>query len=272
MQEARLLSLAERQQQFARALLSSEPVLPSGLACPRGAVGAERFAIYRNNVAVSLIEALRSAYPVVNRLVGDEFFSAMARAHSLLHLPSSPVLLAYGGDFPDFIGAFEQAATLPYLAEVARLEWFWLESYHAAEAEPLVIEALHTMAPFELPELRLNLHPSARLIHLVHPALAIWRAHQEPDDPGEMEFAEGPEHLLCVRPYADVEIVPLSHGAHAFLETVRARATIGEAVEAALNAEPDIAIADLFPTLFGAGVFAGFADEDPLMRSVEQPE
>ena len=265
-------SLAERQRQFAQALLSAEPVLPPGLVGPRGAVSAERFAVYRNNVAVSLIEALRSAFPIVNRLVGEEFFSAMARTHSLLHPPSSPVLLAYGGDFPDFVAAFEPAAALPYLADVARLEWFWLESYHAAEAEPLVIEALHTMAPFELPELRLHLHPSARLIRLTHPALSIWRAHQVSDEPGEIELTDGPEYLLSVRPHADVEIVRLSHGALALLDAMRAHATLGEAVEAALDAETDVAIADLFPFLFDAGVFTGFAGGTPSMDSSEQSE
>ncbi|MEI9987268.1 MAG: DNA-binding domain-containing protein [Aliidongia sp.] len=184
-------SLAERQAEFVAALLDPTLPAPSGLAGPPGSVRVERFAVYRNNVAVGLIEALRSGFPVVNRLVGEEFFTAMARLHALRCPPSSPVLLAYGGDFPAFIAEFEPAATLPYLADVARFEWLWLEAFHAADADPLAIEDLRRVPVDRLPGLRLCLHPSTRIVELAHPALAIWRAHQDDGEPTPIEPARG---------------------------------------------------------------------------------
>ncbi len=253
-------SLAERQNRFAAAILDATLPVPAGLFGPDGADHVARFAVYRNNVAVGLIEALRAAFPVVNRLVGDEFFAAMARAHASRCPPSSPVLLAYGGDFPAFVADFAPARALPYLADVASLEWHWLETYHAAEAEPLAIEDLQAVPADRLPGLRLSLHPSARFLSFAHPALTIWNLHRAEDEPAALEIGDNPEEILLVRPQAHVEATRLPKGALPFFEAVHAGGTIAEAAEAALEEEPGTAIAALLPLLFGAGAFAGFVD------------
>ncbi|MEJ1965530.1 MAG: DNA-binding domain-containing protein [Gammaproteobacteria bacterium] len=266
-------SLAERQHGFARAILDVTLPVPMGLAGPVGSVRDERFAVYRNNVAVGLIEALRSSFPVVERLVGFEFFDAMARAHALRSPPSSAVLLAYGSSFPDFIARFEPAAALPYLADVARLEWGWLEAYHAAEAEPVAIADLHSVARDRLPTLRLKLHPSVRVLSLAHPVLRIWRAHLEAGEPDLIELDEAREAVLLVRPHALVQAIELSAGAVAFLEAVRVDRTVSEAAMSALNAQPDLDLTRLFRLLFSAGAFAGFADsQEPIALAVGDDE
>lgn len=253
-------SLAERQHRFAEALLDPAAPVPPDLVGPEEAEISERFAIYRNNVAVGLIEALRSSFPVVNRLVGDEFFGAMARDHALRSPPDSPVLLAYGGDFPEFIAGFEPAQELPYLADVARLEWHWLEAYHAAEAEPLTADELRHVPKSRLPGLSLTLHPAARFLGFASPALSIWRLHQEHDRPASVELDDRPEHVLLVRPQASVAAIDLTPGAFAFLAVVRRGWTIAEAVTEALETEPAIDVAILLSGLFAAGAFSGFAD------------
>lgn len=255
-----MLSLAERQDRFARALLDPELPVPAGVAGPAGTVRAERFAVYRNNVAVGLTEALRSTFPVVNRLVGDAFFTVMAREHALRRPPQSPVLLAYGAEFPAFIAGFEPAESLPYLADVARLEWSWLDAYHAAEAAPLAIENLQNIPAAHLPGLRLTLHPSTRFLSLEHPALAIWRLHQGDSEPDGLELEGGPEEVLITRPHALVETLHLPAGAHAFGKTVRAGGSIADAAAAGLDANAGLDLAGLLPLLFTAGAFSGFVD------------
>ena len=111
--------LSERLGSFSAALLNPAVAPPSGLVGPDGMPSPRRFAVYRNNVVVGLTEALKSNFPAVARIVGDAFFLAMARAYAAASPPVSPVLLAYGGNFPDFIAAFEPAADLTYLADVA---------------------------------------------------------------------------------------------------------------------------------------------------------
>jgi hypothetical protein len=223
-------------------------------------VRQERFAVYRNNVAVGLIEALRSAFPVVNRLVGDEFFSEMARVHALEDPPESPVLLAYGGRFPAYCAAFEPARILPYLADVATFEWLWLETFHAADSEPLAAETLQVFPADLLPAAHLVLHPSVRIARFVYPALTIWRLHQAEEDPEELELGEAPEHVLLVRPRAAVTALGLSSGSFAFLKAVQGRHSIAEAAVSALTTEPGIDLGELLSLLFAAGTFAGFTD------------
>lgn len=98
--------LAERLEEFASALLDPERAVPEGLVGPDSEPSARRFAVYRNNVFVGLTDALRAGFPCVVKLVGDEYFAAMARVFAAAMPPGSPVLLHYGAEFPDFIASF----------------------------------------------------------------------------------------------------------------------------------------------------------------------
>ena len=162
--------LAERQRDFAAALLNPGLPLPPGLVGPDGEPSPKRFAVYRNNVVAGLTEALKDAFPVVSRIVGAEFFQAMARAYVVTEPPHTPILLDYGAGFPDFIREFKPAATLPYLADVASIERAWTEAYHATEATPLDPGAFGAIEPDRLPEIRLLLHPSVRVVRNFRPS------------------------------------------------------------------------------------------------------
>ncbi|WP_042298343.1 HvfC/BufC N-terminal domain-containing protein, partial [Paraburkholderia bannensis] len=102
-------------------MLDPTLAVPEGLVGPDALPSARRFGVYRNSVVRGLVEALRAAFPVVCRLVGDEFFTAMAHAYAVFEPPQTPVMLAYGATFPDFIATFEPALSVPYLSDVARL-------------------------------------------------------------------------------------------------------------------------------------------------------
>src|SRR5512139_1905424 len=102
--------LAELQRRFAVALLDPALPTPAGLVGPDGKPSSMRFAVYRNNVIVGLTQTLKDAFPAVHRIVGSEFFHALARAYVVGALPRSPMLFDYGAGFPDFIGRFEPAS------------------------------------------------------------------------------------------------------------------------------------------------------------------
>src|SRR5439155_8010965 len=143
--------------------------------------------------------ALKDAFPAVGRIVGEDFFRAMARTYVLQALPASPILLDYGGSFPDFIAGFEPAATLPYLADVARTERAWNEAYHAAEAAPLDPSAFAAIPPDQVAHIRLAFHPSLRIVRSPFPALTIWRMNVDDGVPQPVDFAVA-EDILIVRP------------------------------------------------------------------------
>ena len=116
---------------FSPALINPDQETPAMVTGPKGKLAVKRFNVYRNNVTVSLIDALASIYPAVQRITGVEFFRAMARFHIRATPPRSPLLFEYGRDFPAFIEHYEYAQSMPYLADVARIERAWLDAYHA---------------------------------------------------------------------------------------------------------------------------------------------
>ena len=143
-----------------------------------GAPDARRFAVYRNNVAVGLIGALEARYPVSRRIAGDDLFRAMARAFVRAHKPRSPVMIAYGEDFPDSPPpmSLRRGATALPSADVARLENAWVEAYHAEDAPAATVGELAELSPDCLPGTRIAFHPAARLLRFATPAASIWAA------------------------------------------------------------------------------------------------
>ena len=219
---------------FARAL--TDPAAPPPEAL-RGS-HSRGFAVYRNNVAVGLIKSLEARYPVVRRLVGDEFFRAAARAFIALHKPQSAVLIRYGGAFPAFLRGFAPAAEMPYLPDVAALENAWVEAYHAAEAAPLALAALAEVVPERLERLRFQFHPAARGVRTATPAASIWAAHQATNEP-EPPPHWTPEDALITRPEAQVLVRVLPLGGYDLIAALQAGATLGEAAAPLIAAGGD---------------------------------
>ena len=110
------------QSAFASALLDPARPAPEGLENPFGGAAGKRFDVYRNTVAVSLTEALETGFPTVRKLVGDDFFKAMAGVFLRANPPGDPRLALYGSSFPGFLPRFQPVAHLRYLSDVARLE------------------------------------------------------------------------------------------------------------------------------------------------------
>lgn len=203
-----------------RAALAGDD-LPPGVTAQRAAEAAQRFAVYRNNVAHSLKSALARRFPVIERLVGAEFFAAMAAEFIAAQPPRSPVLAEWGGDFAGWLAGFPPVAALAYLPDVARLEWARGRAYHAADAVAI--------DPATLPgRASLRLHPSLRLLHLDYPAVSIWAANQ-PGRDGRCAAA-GPEIALIWRsPDFDVPVQAISAADAALIAALAAGQPLAEA-------------------------------------------
>ena len=87
--------------------------LPAGLVARHPDEVGRRFAVYRNNVAVSLSAALASRFPVIRQLVGEAFFAALARLHAEQDRPKSPVLAEWGAGFAAFLEGFPPLEAYP---------------------------------------------------------------------------------------------------------------------------------------------------------------
>jgi hypothetical protein len=214
---------------FAAALADPSAAPPATTLGRLGASDARRFSVYRNNVAVGLIGALEARYPVSRRIAGDGVFRAMARAFVHAHKPRSPVMVAYGEEFPEFLAGCDGIE--PSLVDVARLENAWVEAYHAEDAAVATVGALAALSPDCLPGARIAFHPAARLLRFTTPAASVWAAAQNSDHPAA--FIEGPgEDALITRPDCDVCVRALPPLAYEFALRLREGATLIEAAAA----------------------------------------
>jgi hypothetical protein len=246
------------QSAFAGALLDPQRPIPAGVVDPEGRTCGRRFGVYRNNVTVGLAGALAESFPAVQRLVGEEFFRAMAITYARAEPPRSPIMAAYGASFPDFIARFDPAASLPYLADVAHIEQAWVEAYHAADVDQFDPAAFASVPPDVLPHLRLQLHPSMRIVRSAYAALSIWRCNTEADSVEPLEDIDVPEDALILRPEAEVEVRAIAPGGARFLAELLAGQTVLEAWGEALN---EAAVFDLGAHLAGLlemGAIVGF--------------
>lgn len=214
------------QHSFAHALMTPDAPLPIGVVGPDGLPDAKRFGVYRNNVAASLTRALEAAFPVVQRLVGAEFFLGMALAFLRAHPPRHRQLMLYGAEFPAFLESFAPVAQLGYLPDVARLEQALRESYHAADSVALPPETLGRLGEAALLAARISLAPSARILASDWPIHAIWQANTAGGPPPRM----GEQEVAVLRSGFDPAPHLLPAGGAGFLRALQAGDSLGVAL------------------------------------------
>jgi hypothetical protein len=219
-------SLRDLQRRFAEALRDDAPPSP-GLR------------VYRNTVRANHRSALGATYPVVRALVGGPFFDTAVDAYADAHPSTSGDLNVYGAEFGEFLAAYPHATHLPYLGDVARLEWALDEAARAADvdvAPQVVIAALKDATA----EHGLVLHPSVRLLLSRHPVWRIWHVHQ-PEHTGDMSVAldEATGHVLVHREPGAIAVEQLPAAEWAFLQAARDGDALGRALERALDVDGD---------------------------------
>lgn len=265
-----MLTLLELQRGFARALLEGDETALRGLVAGDGMSVADRIDVYRNNVVSSLSEVLEETYPAVRRLVDPRFFSYAAHEFLTAEPPERPRLAEYGSRFPAFIGAFEACRHLPYLADVARLEWRVHAAAEATEASPVSTATLQAFAPPDTPQLLLDFHPSFGYIASAWPIDRIWEANRgEEPETGDtscvpIDLGAGGARLEVARAPRGIVLRSLDPATFAFRNALSSRDTLELAAEAALAADPVFDLAASLAALFDAGAIIGARLAKPL--------
>ena len=252
-----MLRWADRQRQIAEALLAWKVPALQGPVTPNCALSVRGWAVHRNNLIVGLTTTLEEAFPAITRIVGAQFFGAMARAYIEREPPSSPILAQYGAGFPNFIASFDPAAALPYLPDVGRIEWAWSEAYNAAEASPLEVADFAGIKAVDFSGVRLALHPSVRLVRSRQPALTIWRMNVNDGVPHPVDLEAGGEDALVIRAGAHVEVRSVPPGGAEFVLSLAAGRSVAEATAISTGADSRFDLLGNLAALIDAGVFVG---------------
>ncbi len=223
-------SLRELQTQFANALLADT-----------GDPG-ERIAIYRNTVSANYHNALGATYRVVLQLVGKPFFDAAVDAYVVTHPSTGGDLNVYGDRFGDFLASYPHAKDLPYLPDVARVEWAVDEASRAADAggsPDAILAALAVIPADQITAQRFALDPACRFIVSEYPVLRIWQVHQ-PAFEGDItvNFEGATDQLIVRREAGGVVVERLASGDFALLRVLDDGGNLAAAFEAAMTADP----------------------------------
>jgi hypothetical protein len=235
--------LRELQAAFRAALLVDEEAAVTPTIVDDDLGASARLAIYRHHVFTSLTAALETTYPVVTRLVDRRFFAWVADRFVRAHPPAGLCLVQYGGGFPAFLAQFPACGHLPWLPDVARLEWAMNVALHAPDAVALEPDALRALDPRALARLTLRFEPSLTLIESAWPIDAIWRANQ-PDADGVVDLDAGEARIEIRRLGDDVVFRALPLGTFAFRAALASGRALEDAVERALDAEPSFDLAN----------------------------
>ncbi|KQN78949.1 hypothetical protein ASF04_00125 [Duganella sp. Leaf61] len=236
-------TLSSNQQLFADALLNPDAAPPALALWREHPHNRHRLALYRGNLAATATKALAAAYPVVAALVGAEFFGALAHAYVRARPSHDGDLNRFGGQLGEFLDDFPHAAQLPYLADMARLEWGVHRAHYAADAKPVTAQQLGELAPAQLEAARLRLHDACVPMRFDWAVVSLWLAHQPApanDFPADMAVQEAG---VVARPGWRVQVLPLGAGGYAALTVLRAGGTFGAALDAAFDVDGDFDVA-----------------------------
>ena len=241
---------------FAHGLAQKKPLSPPPIFGGGAKNANAGFSVYRNNVRSGLSRALGDKFPVIKKLVGEDFFKFLAHEYFHNHPPASPILARYGDALPDFLEDFEPAQDYRYLADVARLEIAWLEAYHADDAAPMQTANVIAAAGDNFETLTTELHPSLRLLSSPYPIASIWRRHQSEFPQGKLRLSGG-ENVLIARPHRDVKVHNLTRGAYEAMASLHHGAAIADALSTGSNADPEFDPQDFFAQLFEFNIVTG---------------
>jgi putative DNA-binding protein len=242
--------------EFTAALMNPARPVPGAVCGPKGKAAVKRYNVYRNNVTVSLIDALAAIYPAVQRITGVDFFRAMARFYIRATPPTSPLLFEYGRKFPAFVENYEYAQSMSWLADTARLERAWLDAYHAADLAPMAAASLAALPVERLADAVFTPHPATRVIRSNFAVVTIFTANRR-DQPNVRIDASLAEDALVTRPDLEVAVRHLPEGGAVFVTILMLGRPLGEAAALAAESSTSFDLAANIAGMIQAGAFTG---------------
>ncbi len=224
--------------------------------------------VYRNNYRGNLHDALAAVYPVIGELVGAPFFRQLARQFIERHASRSSNLHDYGSAMAEFLVHFEPVRHLPYLPDMAKLEWACHRAYFAIDAAEFDFNRLAAIAAEFYPDLRWHLHPGCTLLDSVYPVAAIWQAHQDGSvAESEIDLANGGATLLIHRHELQTHILSMTPAAYHCLGQLQQGVLMGEASESTLALDPEFDLAANLRNWTAQGVLVGFDLSDRVVST-----
>jgi len=253
-----VLALPELQQSFTAGLLGGEDTVLLDLIEGDGLDARARLGIYRHHVLTTLTAVLEAVYPVVCALVDRRFFGYAADAFIRRHPPAGPCLGEYGADFPQFLAEFPPCAHLPYLPDVARLEWAVHRAATTLPVAALDREGLRAVDPARMADVTFTLDPSLSHLASPWPVERIWRAHQAESQDLGVDISGGSVWLEVRATREGVIVRSIESGTYALLDALGRGMNLGEAIEIVLESHPTVDVETEIRSMLEDNIFSSF--------------
>lgn len=244
---------------LAAAIIHNDTVPPQCVeATPRYSINTG-LEVYRNNYYGNLQNALAGAYPIIEQLVGNDFFRMMAQ-HFIEQFPSkSGNLHGYGMELSVFLADFSPAQTLAYLPDVAALEWACHLAYFTPDEPGFNLDQLAQITPEQYPNLKLHVSSACQILNSIYPVTAIWQAHQPgADDNFHINLDCPPNIAMVSRQHGAVNVIELNPADALWLTSIMADKTLGDATAATLDTYPDFNLQSALLSLIALDVLTQF--------------
>ena len=198
----------------------------------------DRLAVYAEGYIFRIAEALESVFPAVRKVIGESNFLHLT-ANYLDHYPSNSFDLGYAGvHLSKYLCEYVLAKDLPFLSDLAGLEWQVYRSFYAVDEKPLDSAVIRNIPAHQWPELTLTFQPSTAVRSSKWNIYDIWLARQEDDENFHVENIDQPSYALVFRNGYEVMVERISQTQHVLLKALIEGVSLGKACEA-LSASQD---------------------------------
>ncbi len=212
----------------------------------------QTWAIYRRNYLEGHAAALADTYGTVRDLVGIDYFGQLARRYVAGADSLSGDLNDYGDDFADFLVATlptaPGGAALPYLPDIAHLDWLWFAQLRAPLGAADWLDELLALPPACWQDV--TAIPAGRLLRSEFPIYQIWRLNQ--GDVDEVDLSADGEAVLVSRPDS-VAVTLLSEAQALFIERWFSGEALGFALTAAVETDDEFDFPTFLTSLAALG-------------------
>ncbi len=252
--------LRDLQAAFMRDIYARSVMLAPAVRERSGRSAEAQIAVYRGSVYGNLTNALNETFPVTRRLLGERFFDAMALRYVRAHPPTTPWLADLGEQFSAFAQGFAPLAELPWVVDVAKLEWLWHRAFHAADAQPWEASSLALLAPEAQAASVLQLRPGMHWMQSCFAVDVVWSAHQQSDVADFSAAIEpaAPRWLLVYRDGFEVGIERLTDAESELLRGMAAGLPLADLLQHIQGLHPATDPGALLGTAFSRQWVAGF--------------
>jgi hypothetical protein len=229
-------------------------------APPAGTLG-DRWHIYATGLVARALEAIENDFPALAKVLGPGPLRSLTARYVRRHPPRSYDLGRAGDRLAVFLETDELTADLPFLPDLARLEWALAEAFVAPDRRALRWDDLARLGPEAVADFPLCVRDGIALVRSQWPVREVWACRDLPASEIDVPVVRSPSAVLVSRRGLDLVCRTLDDLTLRLMEAAFAGRRLADLVED--DAQDAQRVVAAFHDLVDDGVFAWPAEGPP---------